>query len=199
MRIHNKKVIMVNICLRSLFFEKVKMKRKKALNLVFTLGITLLFIFLNGKTIYSNFQNEGIKLSPFKAHFVRENIQKEIFLEGKKIIFYFATWCGPCKVELFRIKKAISNKELDPSKIYFYSTGDSLLDLENFSKKEDELLNIITSFDHYLDQTLNLTRTPTIIYLEGNEVKEVTSGISPLLVMKIRRFLEFPEKSKVQL
>jgi thiol-disulfide isomerase/thioredoxin len=110
---------------------------------------------------------------------------------GKKsIAVFWASWCGPCGIELSRINKAILEKEIGADRIYAISLDQDLHALEK------TILEKKYSFKTYLDKEntistlLKVNSTPTIVFIdETGKVSWQTTGVSPFLINRIKSFL----------
>lgn len=109
----------------------------------------------------------------------------------KSVVIFWATWCGPCTLELKRINNAIINKEIDPRYLYAVNMGED----PNLVKAEYAKRNY--KFQPYFDLNKNLTDqlkvevTPTVLFIDEKQtLKWISSGISPSLIYRIQNFLK---------
>lgn len=112
-------------------------------------------------------------------------------LKKKHIIVFWATWCGPCKVELGRINKMILNREIDAGLVLAVSVAE-----------DSELVKSVVTDHGYLfkvaiDQTgkaaelYKVSGTPTLLFLDNDQkIQWMTTGLSPSLEFRIRSFLK---------
>ncbi|GIL18479.1 MAG: hypothetical protein BroJett040_22300 [Oligoflexia bacterium] len=103
-------------------------------------------------------------------------------------LIFWATWCGPCTLELSRIKTMIENKELDPSLIRAISIGED----PDLVKKTvtDRKYNFPVLIDtrETSAKLYKVFATPTIIiFNEKGEIDWVGTGISPTLSIRLKK------------
>lgn len=133
-----------------------------------------------------NFNSEGTLLKP-------------VILEGKlfpppkqkSILIFWASWCGPCTIEINRINSAILKNEVTPSNIYAVNLGEPI-ELVNKVTKEREF-KMQTVFDHNSELAcqLNVKATPTIVFVdEKGKIDWIGLGFSPSLIYRIKKFQE---------
>lgn len=106
-------------------------------------------------------------------------------------MIFWATWCGPCTLELKRINNAVINKEIDPRYIYAVNMGEetTLVNAE-FAKRQYKFQSYY-DFDKNLARQLQIEVTPTVLFIDEKQtLKWISSGISPTLVYRIQNFLE---------
>ncbi len=92
-------------------------------------------------------------------HLDKENFNEEI-KEGKVVVDFFATWCGPCKL-------------LGPI-------------IEELAKEEENVKFIKVDVDQFEDlaRAYGIMSVPTVIYFRDGEVVDQTIGFLPKDVLK---------------
>ena len=141
--------------------------------------------------LVSQFKSEG---STIKTVTLQTSTMQPVYFpkpNEKSVVVFWTTWCGPCSVELNRINKAILNKEIDPQKIYAVNLGEDpdLVKVE-FAKRQYKF-QVYFNFNKSLEAQLNAKITPTVAFIDDKQkLRWLSSGISPLLIYRIHRFLE---------
>ena len=149
--------------------------------------ILILFVLVNRLPAFIE-QNslQGTKLNP-------------VMLDGKlfpipnkkSVLVFWATWCGPCTIELKRIQSAIDSKEISSNNIFAVNMGENP-ELVNRAI-HDRKYSMPVVFDKFgeLAQTLRVKGTPTIALIdETGKIDWISSGLSPSLIYRIKYFLK---------
>lgn len=167
------------------------MKRAANFTMYFIIAAALI---LKVPTIVDNIKAEGKSISPQKMYyFETEKSQMPIMYPAygrKSIAVFWASWCGPCGIELSRINKAILEKEISAERIFAISLD------QDFQALEKTILEKKYSFKIYLDKEntistlLKVNSTPTIVFIdEKGKVSWQTTGVNPFLINRIKSFL----------
>jgi len=129
--------------------------------------------------ILAHFQGQGKIVSAVK-------LQKE-----KRVYVFWATWCGPCTLELNRINQAIINKEIDSRHIYAVNMGEDPVLVKQEMQKRSYQFQSYDDVDNALVKELKVEVTPTVALVdEKHTLQWISSGISPTLIYRIQKFLE---------
>jgi cytochrome c biogenesis protein CcmG/thiol:disulfide interchange protein DsbE len=132
-----------------------------------------------GQTITDNFQ-----LVEFRT---AENIPFPS--NQKQVVVFWATWCGPCKVELARLQNLVENKKINPQQVLAVSLDENVSMLRDFLKNTNYGFLVVHDTTSQLGQKFNIFGTPTILLIdENNEVQWRTTGISPTLEVRVLSF-----------
>lgn len=85
---------------------------------------------------------------------------KALLNEGKVLIDFWASWCGPCKVMKPMVEQFADLA--DDVKVYFCNIDE----------------------DHEMASVFGIKSIPTLIYMEDGEVKDRKVGVLPHSVLK---------------
>ena len=149
------------------------------------LGFILLALVMRGPTLMEQFklQNSSIKPVSLNGHIFPIQGQKSAFI-------FWASWCGPCSIELKRIQKAIDDKEISKEKVFAINLGETQEIINKFSKEQKYTMTIIRDDNGVFSKMLNVQVTPTIALIdEQGKIDWITSGLSPFLIYRIKSFL----------
>jgi thiol-disulfide isomerase/thioredoxin len=110
--------------------------------------------------------------------------------QGNSIAVFWATWCGPCEIELGRLRDASRDHQIDPARIFAISFGE---DPDLVRKTADERgypFSFVFDDRGTFVKAFHVNATPTVVFLEdGNKVAWVTQGLSPTLVLRAQKHI----------
>jgi len=81
--------------------------------------VVVVVLFLRGPLLIEQFRHEGKSLAPTLVDGKLIPPPNE-----KSVLIFWASWCGPCSVELGRINSAISKGEISTQHIYAVNMGE---------------------------------------------------------------------------
>lgn len=92
----------------------MKIKRKCFLIALLSLQLAYPVFAQSQPTAQKTLVSVGMQVPDFKYETVKGKVEKISNLKGKVVLInFFATWCGPCKLELPEIQSEIWNKHKD--------------------------------------------------------------------------------------
>lgn len=155
------------------------MNKKK----IFTLsnGITFVFIlgfiYLQFPSFMRNLKQEGITL-PAKSYPVIGKGSGEIEFPPKKgaVVIFWASWCGPCKVEMARLQSSVENGKIPGDKIFAINAFESKLETEKFLSQNPYPFVFLDAPE--VSNKLQVDRTPTTLLMEDGKIISMSSGMS---------------------
>jgi len=167
------------------------MKRAANFTMYFIIAAAII---LKMPNIIDNIKAEGKSISPQKVYyFESEKSQMPIVYPsyGKKsIAVFWASWCGPCGIELSRINKAIENKEINADRIFAISLDQDLQALEKTILEKKYAFKTYLDKENTISTLLKINSTPTIVFIdETGKVSWQTTGVSPFLINRIKNFI----------
>lgn len=163
--------------------------KSQALNIFFTIVLLFLAV-LRIPSIIEMYRKEG-KLAQSATVFDLNNQSISIPLKKKHILVFWATWCGPCKVELGRINKMIQDSEISAESVLAVSIAEDSNLVASVVKEQRYLFNVAVDQSGQVAELYRVSGTPTILFI-GNDQKVnwMTTGLSPSLEFRIRSFLK---------
>ena len=158
----------------------------------------ILFFTVIGFLVYSkypqikqNFISQGELISDsFLLSEVRTSEPIQFPRLQKQVVVFWATWCGPCKIELARLQKLVESKKITPQQVLAVSLDDNESIVLDYLKENNYEFLVAFDKQSLLAQKFNIKGTPTILFVdEKNEVKWRTTGVSVSLGLRAENFL----------
>lgn len=165
------------------------MKNKKIFNTVF-FAVMIYALYLRLPTILNHFSFQDQQVPNLKLRTINPE-GETAFARKKLIVVFWATWCGPCEVELKRINAMIEEKKLSSSSVLAIASQEDQHLVEETVKKNRYLFPIGLDSDGIVAAHFKVSATPTILFIDENQtISWMTSGISPSLTFRISSFLK---------
>ena len=165
------------------------MKINKKMNIIIYIIIAFA-LYIKMPMIISNFKYQDKKSSDFTLQLLNgENFN--LYSRPKKLVIVFwATWCGPCEVELKRINKLVKDKKIQPSDVLAISSNEEESIVKEKVRRENYLFNVGVDSNGLISNQYQVSATPTIVFIDENKVVYwMTAGISPTLEYRMNSFL----------
>ncbi len=150
------------------------------------LAVILLYFLINkAPGLFEQHKLQGTKLNPI--------LMGERFIptpKAKSVLVFWASWCGPCTIELNRIQKAINEREITSNNIFAVNMGDEENLVNKVVTERKYTMPIVLDKNGALANKVNVQGTPTISFIDENGVIVwLSTGLSPTLIYRIKKFL----------
>lgn len=166
------------------------MKKLLTLNNLLFFGAVTFLVFTGLPAMINNFGKEGLKIES-REHMVLDKsaTHKQLMfpLNPRSIAIFWATWCAPCKLEMARFSKSVEEGEIPKDVIFAINPFESNDTVRSFLKKNSYPFTFIE--DSGISTSLNVTKTPTTLFIENNEVISLSSGLSVFGIWRAESFL----------
>lgn len=158
-------------------------------NLLFFVAVVGL-LYQKAPVWWSYFQSEG---QASKTTMVKDFQGQELPIpipNRNQVLVFWATWCGPCKVEMARLNRMVKAGELQREDVLAISIMEEAKVVEDFMREKDyQFVGLVDSTGEAARQ-YNVSGTPTIVFVdEAGIVEWQTMGLSPSLEMRVKRFV----------
>lgn len=166
------------------------MRMDKALNIIFI--VTLSWLVYRQASLYLRHQSVEGQTAPRFTVPTLQNGEFDSAAAGRPLVLVFwATWCGPCRGELARINHLIENKEISPESVLAISSAEERAVVERAATERKYLFPIGLDASGEVARSFAVSATPTVIFIEkSGTIQWMTTGMSPLLGMRITKFLK---------
>lgn len=156
---------------------------------IISLVLISFLVWRQGPEWLNNQKSEGMTI-PSQEYNVYGQEQKTKYppLNSKVITIFWASWCQPCKVEMERLEKSVKSGKIKTEQIFAINPFE---EPEVAAKYLKENPPMPFTYIHAPEVTkqLNVTATPTTIFLDKGVVTHRSSGISVLGIWRAEFFL----------
>jgi peroxiredoxin len=110
--------------------------------------------------------------------------------DSRKVILFWASWCGPCRVELSRFHDAVAEGKLRREQVIAISTDESESAYQQAVKERMYSFQTVRDADGSLARMYQVNVTPTLVFEdEKGVIQYYSTGMSLIAPWKARYFL----------
>lgn len=156
---------------------------RRVSNVIF-IAMSLYLVYLlmmMGMAYFNNTKLAGQKLGTYPLEIIQEvtpGVVAELNQNSERqVLVMWATWCGPCHSLLTSLAKEVKEGTLDPQRVVAVSMVETEETVRKYLEKTPLPFNIALDEKGVLARRLNVSGTPTVVFLNRNgEIKSVTTG-----------------------
>jgi peroxiredoxin len=143
--------------------------------------------------LFQQYKAEGTAAPTFSIPTLADGTFESRSSNHSLILVFWATWCGPCTIELSRLNDLVSQGTVRRERILAISSFEERSLLENTVQERGYVFPVGLDTDGRVAQAFNIQGTPTLVFLskEGT-IQRISTGLSPLLEFRIKKFAEEP-------
>lgn len=140
----------------------------------------------------------------FKVQGSQSQTKSIVMLDGKQVqlpmaqphvLIFWATWCGPCTLELGRIQKSITAGDIDPTRVVAISIAEPEQLVRDYANKRGYTFHVSADPQGQFAGAYGVVSTPTILLINSDgKIEWMSSGISPTLTFRISKFLSIKDR-----
>lgn len=166
----------------------------KFFSLLFNIIFTVFVIYKLSQRIpdvLEHYKMEDQNLPEFQVSLIDGSSLSSQHWTDKKIMVFWATWCGPCKIELTRLNKLIQEGKIkNPKSVVAISSYEEAELVKKEAIDRDYRFAIGLDLNGSVAQKFKIAGTPTILFADDkSKIKWITTGLSPSLEIRAEEFL----------
>jgi peroxiredoxin len=161
----------------------------KSINVI-TVILMVLLLWQKVPLILSQWEQQKTAAPVFQVPLLDGKVFDFASSQQPLVLVFWATWCGPCEVELARLNAMIQEGTLSAQSVLAISSFESLATVKKASEERQYRFPIGWDEDGRVAQKFKVSGTPTIVFIKGDrQIDWITTGLSPLLGVRLKHFL----------
>ncbi len=117
------------------------------------------------------------------------SIEFPVNLNERTVALFWAIHCGPCKLEMDRIQRAIANKELAAEQVFAVHVGGTPEAVDRHMKRHGFTFPALVDPDGVLSNALDVNATPSLFLVAPQgKIKWASSGLGFSDIWRIKSF-----------
>lgn len=167
----------------------IKIKATTVLN-VLIYAVLAFVIFTKAPEYYRQYKLQQSPAPEFFAAGLEGAAFNSATLSQKTILVFWATWCGPCTIELSRLNDLVKDRVIKHDQVLAISIGEQADTVRAAVQERGYLFHVATDEQGTAANAFGVRGTPTVIFIdESKKINWMTTGLSPLLGLRARMFL----------
>ncbi len=164
------------------------MKRRTSKSKYFYLALFAAFLWYQGPSIMNSLMKEGTRIAPTSYPVLYPAGKGSVSLsEGKKVVIFWASWCGPCKIDMKRFKHSVEDRTIAAENIFAINPFETPEEVLKFLETNPYPFTFLDAKP--LAQELKITVTPTEVFVENGTVARMSIGMSIIGILRAESFL----------
>lgn len=161
----------------------------KTLNIILFVVVTWMLV-ERIPVVVDMFQRQG-KKAPQVQMLTLTGTVVSLPLRQNHLIVFWATWCSPCKLELARINKMLSDGEISPDQVIAISSLEAPDTVKRHVEENGYLFTVGIDTSGIIARQYKVSGTPTLLLVkEDGTIDWITMGLSPSLELRLKSFLK---------
>lgn len=108
----------------------------------------------------------------------------------KSVLVFWASWCGPCRIQLGMLKDGYKDGDFAAENIHLINMAETEQEVRTYLADHPMPFTSYLSPDPDAWKKFAVQATPTVLFVNPDGVVDyATTGISPLLNLRIKNFL----------
>ncbi len=168
--------------------------KKKLFKHAGNIALVIVIAFLLLKKVPSWLANVQVEGEAVKSFQVRNEAGEVITLPSpgkKQVVIFWATWCGPCRVELSRFNTAVKEGQLKAEDVIAISLGEEPALVYKEAKAREYAFTTLVDPETASLASLRVDGTPQTYHISENQkITHASMGLSLLAVWRAEQFLK---------
>lgn len=159
----------------------------KRISNLFFIGLIAFFLYQKIPLWIEQYKQEGSPSLAIQVQSLQESLPIKLpLLEQPHVIVFWATWCGPCSIELARINKLIESHKIPANRVIAISSGESRdLVLKHVLEKQ-YLFQVALDPKFEASTAYKVRGTPTLVLVDKQgRIDWMTMGLSASLELRL--------------
>jgi thiol-disulfide isomerase/thioredoxin len=151
-----------------------KLKTISKTNLIFY-SLLLLVLASRIPEVLKNFAAEGRFIPSSAVKNLRtDDLQKFPPADALAVVIFWASWCGPCRIEMDRLKRSVESGKIPKDKIFALNLFETTDVIKKYLKQHNYPFEFIEvpNFDWQVELT------PTMLFIKNGKILSQNTGIS---------------------
>ncbi len=121
----------------------------------------------------------------------RSGVARDLPARGRpSVLVFWATWCGPCAIELGRLQAAIDDGEIPADRVFAVSLGEDPDVVFQHAAEKKYTFPVLADEARDSGRLFQVQATPTTLHVdEAGTIRWAAVGAHPLSVSKAKDFL----------
>ena len=153
------------------------MKKYLTISNFVTIAIIAAVLYLQAPTWLANTNVSNTDISNIRVRDIESNYEINLDNSQKYILFFWATWCAPCKAEMQRYKSSIESGKIKKENFIAVNPFETPDIQAKFIKKNPYPFTFVDD-GKKLSNLLEIRATPTVTFVEKGIVTRQSTGIS---------------------
>ena len=143
----------------------------------------MVIVYFQAPLIYNSFKQENKVIKPVTLIDLQNNIV-DFPVDGKQVYLFWATWCGPCHLQMSYLELTLSESQL--TSIVAISLGENPKTVNKFLKKNPLSFKVLIAPSSDSWQHFGVKATPSTMFLnKDGRVDYFSSGLSFLFPLRV--------------
>ena len=144
---------------------------------------------IKGYEYYQSKQQQGVTAKPVNLTGLNNQPISVIF-DKKQVLIFWATWCGPCSIELGRLNAMIEKGQIKADSILAISIQEDPSTVAKFVNEKKYQFPVALDLTGQVAADYKVRGTPTLYLIdEFQKINWVSVGVSPSLEFRLNGFL----------